>query len=49
MMSMMPAALLLAVGLVGSLLMFAGDMLPYFTRGAYHAHFACTVATGLVF
>lgn len=32
---MTPDALLLAVGLAGSLAMFAGDMLLYFTPGAY--------------
>lgn len=32
---MAPTALLLAIGLVGSLVMFAGDMLLYFTSGAY--------------
>ena len=31
----MPAAPFFAIGLVGSLVMFAGDMLLYFTPGAY--------------
>lgn len=36
----MPATLvLLALGLLGSILMFAGDMLLYFTPGAYHAQY----------
>ena len=32
---MTPVALLPAIGLAGSLVMFAGDMLLYFTPGAY--------------
>lgn len=32
---MPPTLVLLALGLLGSILMFAGDMLLYFTPGAY--------------